>query len=169
VSIEKALKTAIEFEIKVREVYAEAVRRATDPVGRRVFALLSTEEQNHVRYLEGKLADYLRTGKVVPGEVGTALPDRAEIAAKARELKKGVAAAVGAAEVEMLTRAFESEQQASGFYRRMVAELDAEGQAFFRPFIAIEEGHLALVGAEKDAVAGFGYWFDMPEFDLEAG
>ncbi|MDD5306073.1 MAG: ferritin family protein [Deltaproteobacteria bacterium] len=168
-SIIKALKTAIAFEVEVRGVYAEAVKRATDPVGRRVFALLASEEQNHVRYLEGKLADFARTGKVVPGEVRTALPKKVAIAAKVRELKKGVAPAAGAAEVEMLARAFEMEQETSAFYRRMVAELDAEGQAFFRPFVEIEEGHLALVGAEKDAVAGFGYWFDMPEFDLEAG
>jgi hypothetical protein len=50
----------------------------------------------------------------------------------------------------------------------MVLELSDEGQQMFAEFVKIEQGHLDLVQAEIDAVSGVGFWFDMPEFNLEA-
>ena len=49
----------------------------------------------------------------------------------------------------------------------MVNELPAEGHLLFFPFVAIEEGHLALVQAEIDYVSKTRYWFDIKEFDME--
>jgi rubrerythrin len=61
------------------------------------------------------------------------------------------------------------EIQASNFYKEMVGKLDGAGQQMFARFVEIEEGHLAIVQAEINAVNGLGYWFDIAEFDLEAG
>jgi hypothetical protein len=51
----------------------------------------------------------------------------------------------------------------------MVGELPAEGQSLFARFLEIEEGHMAVVQAEIDNVNQLGFWFDLKEFDLEAG
>ncbi len=72
-------------------------------------------------------------------------------------------------EIQYLQRAFEVEKETSGFYQQMVSELSGEDQQLFERFLKIEEGHLAIVQAEMDAVQGNGFWFDMQEFNLEAG
>jgi hypothetical protein len=51
----------------------------------------------------------------------------------------------------------------------MVRELPPEGQGLFARFLAIEDGHAAVVQAEIDCVTQMGYWFDLAEFELEAG
>ena len=49
----------------------------------------------------------------------------------------------------------------------MVDTLGEEGKQLFKPFLAIEEGHIAIVQAELDYLSHTGYWFDFQEFDLE--
>ena len=66
----------------------------------------------------------------------------------------------------MLGKALEAERKTSDFYRRMVAELPAEGQKLFERFVAIEDGHLAIVQAEMDSLTGTGAWFDIMEVKL---
>ena len=39
----------------------------------------------------------------------------------------------------------------------------------FERFVAIEEGHQAIVQAEIDCVSGSGFWFDTSEINLEMG
>jgi hypothetical protein len=51
----------------------------------------------------------------------------------------------------------------------MVRELPPEGQSLFSRFLEIEDGHGAIVQAEIDNVKQMGFWFDLKEFDLEAG
>ena len=72
-------------------------------------------------------------------------------------------------ELDMLRHALAAEHKTSAFYRQMVAELPPEGQALFQPFVEIEEGHVAIVQAEMDALTGTGTWFDVLEISLEAG
>ncbi|NNL77652.1 MAG: rubrerythrin, partial [Desulfobacterales bacterium] len=36
-TIEEAIKTAIEFEIKIRDIYLEALAAVNDDVGKRIF------------------------------------------------------------------------------------------------------------------------------------
>ena len=45
-TIEEAIKTAIEYEKRVRDVYVEALDDATNPTARRVFQLMADEEHN---------------------------------------------------------------------------------------------------------------------------
>ncbi|MDI9621457.1 MAG: hypothetical protein QM379_06195, partial [Acidobacteriota bacterium] len=72
-------------------------------------------------------------------------------------------------EMDLLKRALVLVRATSGFYRSLVDTLPAGQRELFARFLAIEEGHLAIVQAEIDAVAGHGHWFDFQEFSLEAG
>ena len=59
-TMEEAIKTAIEFETQVRDVYRGAMEDITDPVGKRIFRVLAGEEQNHLDYLQSKLSEWKR-------------------------------------------------------------------------------------------------------------
>ncbi len=168
--LEEALRTAIEFEKKVYQVYDEAADKIGDPVGRRVFRRLAVEEAEHVAYLKHRLDEWRSGGRIRIERLETAVPDRERIEQESRSLVgKLERVRPEATEVAYLKSAFEAEKETSAFYRRMVGELPGQGQELFARFVEIEQGHVAIVQAEIDAVEGTGFWFDMMEFDLEAG
>lgn len=167
--IEEAILKALEYENRVREVYGQCVEQATDPIGKKVFSVLADEEQGHIDYLEHKLKQLRETGEVTADAVETALPTKQKIEAGIKKLEKKVSGADFSSEEELLRRALKVEEETSGFYKKMVDELPAEGRDFFYPFMTIEDGHVAIVQAELDSVTQSGFWFDYREFDLEAG
>ena len=166
-TITEAISTAIEYEVKVRDVYVDARKQATNDVGRRVFGFLAKEEQGHVDYLHGKLKELEDTGSVTSDDLTTALPSVQVIKEGVAVLENRLAAEDRGDEMKMLKKALQVEVETSNFYKRMVSELEPEGQRFFARFLEIEEGHLTLVQAELDCVSGTGFWFDMQEFSLE--
>jgi len=165
----KAIETAIQFETKVRDTYVEAGKKATDEKGRRIFAVLAEEEQGHLSYLKSRLEEWQKTGALTPKALKTVIPAKKTIEEGVKKLKQKVKKSTTsyAVELDMLRRALEVEIETGSFYKRMVNELDASGKAMFARFVEIEEGHQAIVKAEIDAVSGFGFWFDTPEFRLE--
>ena len=170
IRLDEAITTAIEFEKKVLKVYQDAERNAVDPVGRQVFSQLAKEEAGHVAYLESRLTEWQKSGHVALVELQTTVPDKALIAEGRKRLAKPMRGKPAAAtEVEHLKRALAAEKETSAFYRKMVSELAEERRQLFARFLEIEEGHVAIVEAELDAVSGFGFWFGMKEFDLEKG
>jgi rubrerythrin len=166
-TIEEAIRTAIEYEKKVRDVYVDSRKSATNEVGRRVFGILAKEEQQHVDYLQQKLRDLESSGHVTSDDLDTILPAPEAIAAAAATLESKLAADDQGRELGMLRQAFQVEVETSEFYQRMAKELDREGREFFARFLVIEEGHVALVRSEIDVLSGTGFWFDMQEFGLE--
>jgi len=171
-TLEEAIKTAIEYESRVYKTYLEAMDQATSEVGKRIFKTLGEEEKGHLKYLRDRLDEWRDSGAITVAPLGTAVPGRAEIAEEVDRLRSTVSAEPDAkhdAELELLKKALAVEVETSGFYKRMVSEMTAQGQEMFQRFVEIEEGHQAIVQAEIDAVNGLGFWFDMPEFNLEAG
>ena len=170
IRLDEAITTAIEFEKRVLKMYQGAERDAVDPEGRRVFSTLAREEAGHVAYLESRLTEWQKTGHIVLEELRTIVPDKARIAEGRRRMAKPVRSrTASSAEVGYLQKAVVAEKESSAFYRRMVSELAEEKQKLFARFLEIEEGHLAIVEAELDAVNGYGFWFGMREFDVEEG
>ena len=167
--IEEAIKTAIEYETRVWTVYVDAMKQATDKVGKRVFGLLASEEQEHLKYLKSRLDEWEETGKITAVRLTTSIPSKEEIKDQMSKLKAHMAGQPRTSELNQLQKARDVEMETSNFYKKMATELSAEGQQMFARFVEIEEGHLALVQAELDAVSGMGFWFDIPEFNLEAG
>ena len=167
-TVEEAIKTAIEYETGVRDVYADAVERTTDPVGKRILGVLANEEQHHLDYLRSRLEQWKTTGKVTAEGLKTTLPSREVIEAGVNKLKSQMASQDrGIAELQILKKALDVESETSNFYKKMVKELPAAGQRLFARFVEIEEGHLAIVQAELDYASGTGFWFDFMEFNLE--
>lgn len=172
-NIEEAIKTAIEFEKKVREVYKEAEKQAKDPAGKHVLGALAKEEQDHLDYLEHKLEEWQKTKKITLERLDTVMPPKKAIEEEVDKLKDKTkihdSEKHHSFELRMLRNALEVETETSDFYKRMVKELPKEGQRLFSRFVEIEEGHKMIVQAEIDYISGPGYWFDFKEFDLAGG
>jgi rubrerythrin len=169
--LDEAIRAAIEYEAGVHRTYKEAMDKATDEVGKRVFRVLCDEEMGHLRYLKERLDEWTETGKIQVAELETTIPTKAKIDESLQELRGGVAKEPDrkhVQELQLLQKALELEVKTSDFYKEMVRTLDGDGQRMFERFVEIEEGHQAIVQAEIDSVSGLGYWFDTPEFNLEA-
>ncbi len=168
--LEQAIKTAIEYEQKVVKFYEDAQTKATNDVGRRVFGFLADEEKRHVEYLERRLTLWQKDGKLVVETLDTVVPAKKSIDESLKKLEGTLEnkQEPSPEEIDLLQQALAAERETSDFYKRMVEELDGDGQRLFERFVEIEEGHVAIVDAEISALSGLGFWFDMPEFNLEA-
>jgi len=167
-TVEEAIKTAIEYETRVRDIYADAVEQTADPVGKRILGVLANEEQHHLDYLQSKLQQWKTSGEVTAEGLKTAIPSREAIEAGVSKLESQMAGQDrGVAELQILKKALDVESETTNFYKKMVKELPVGGQELFARFVEIEEGHLAIVRAELDYASGTGFWFDFMEFNLE--
>ena len=167
--LQEAIAVAIDFEKKVRDHYLRGAKEISEPLGRKVFALLGKEEQGHVDYLEHCLAQWKKTGKVPNVPLKTILPkgskwiegERKKVSAQAKRVATKT-------ELDALKLALQHEREADAFYHKLVQELPKDDQPLFAKFLEIEDGHLAIVQAQLDSVQGMGFWFDVAEFRLEA-
>jgi len=165
-TFERAIKTAIEYEIKVRDTYLNSLDKIKDETGQRVFRVLGEEEQGHVDYLECKLAEWKESGTISSSDLKTIVPSREKIEKGIARLDNHLSDNKYETELEMLKKALIMEQETSDFYRRMVDEMETDGD-FFKPFLEIEDGHTAIVQAEIDYLTRTGTFFDFQEFGLE--
>ncbi|UCE73970.1 MAG: hypothetical protein JSV56_13270 [Methanomassiliicoccales archaeon] len=171
ITMEEAIKMALEYESKVKDVYCEAEKQVTDPTGKHVVKVLANEEQDHLDYLKSRLDEWQKTGKVTAVRLESMVPTKVIIESEVDKLKDRMQSPSSHrdSELKMLNKALEVEMETSEFYKKMVDELTEEGQKLFARFVEIEEGHLAMVQAEIDYLSGPGYWFDFREFDLAGG
>ncbi len=169
-NLHEALKTALSREIQIRDHYAQGAKAIQDPKGRKVFETLAKEEQGHVDYLEHRLWEFEKSGKVESPELGTVLPTRKQLKDEAVTglHRTGPAHVAAKAELELVKLALELEEKTGAMYRELVATLPEADRKMFGRFLDIEDGHLAIVQAELDSLTGLGYWFDVAEFSLEA-
>jgi len=166
--IEKAILTAIHYETRVHEVYAQAAAGAPTAAARRTLGFLAREERYHLDFLAEQLSTWRERGLVEPARLKTSLPARATIPAAGARLEAHMRAHAPAEELEMLRRALAVEKETSAYYAGLVAGLpEGEPRRLFQRFLEIEEGHQNLVQAELDSLMGLGVWFDCQEFDLE--
>ena len=166
-TLENAIKTAIEYEIKIRDVYREAEAAVNDEAGKRIFETLGNDEQHHIDYLQHTLEQFKQTGQIDPEKLDSAIPSRDTINREAAKVESLVAKDFHGIRKQMLSKALKAEIETSDFYRKMVDELAAEGRALFARFLEIENNHIDAVQFELDYMSKTGYWFDFKEFDME--
>jgi rubrerythrin len=165
--LEEAIKTALMYEKKIRDIYLEGGRTVKDDHGRGFFQAMCEDEQHHVDYLEYKLDQWRKTGKIVPEKLQTTIPSRKAIQKALHRVRHEMKGEDRGIKQQQLARALKVETETSEFYRRMVAELSDEGRDLFARFLEIEENHVEAVQFELDYVSGTGYWFNIKEFDME--
>ena len=166
-TLEEAIKTALDYETRIRDIYREAVEKISDPRGKKILQLLGDDEQLHVEYLLDKLELWGKTGKLSDKKLESSIPSIETIQKGVEKIKSHVSQENRRGEIEILSKALKAEVETSNFYKRMVNELSDEGQRMFARFLEIEENHIAAVQAELDYLTKTGYWFDFKEFDME--
>jgi rubrerythrin len=168
-TIEEAIKTAIDFEIKIRDTYRDAVQQTEDPTGQKIFQTLADDEQNHVDYLNLKLEEWRSSGRLSPVKLASVVPPKAVIEKEAAKLQTRMQKDDRGVKQQMLSKALKLEIETSTFYRQLVEQLPGEARQLFSRFLEIENNHIDAVQFELDYYGNTGYWFGFEEFDMEAG
>lgn len=165
--IEEALKTAIEYESELRDIYFEAAQAEDDEKGRQFFQSMGKDEQAHLDYLKDQLQQWQDTGKISAEKLKSAVPSREEIERQTTGIKSLAEKDSRGLKSQMLSRALEMEIKTSEFYQKMADEMPAEAQKMFTRFLEIENNHIRRIQFELDYISKTGYWFDVKEFDME--
>ena len=168
-TLEEAIKTALEYEVRIRDVYLDAVQGTDDKSGRKIFQQLADDEQRHVDYLEHKLAQWKETGSITVDALESTIPPREVIRKEAARMRAHVSGEFRGLKEQMLSKALQLELDTSNFYRQMVDQMTDEGKQMFARFLEIEDNHIEAVQFELDHVGHMGYWFGFEEFDIEEG
>jgi rubrerythrin len=117
-TIEEAMKTAIEYEIRIRDIYLEAVAAVDGIAGKKILETLAKEEQHRVDYLEHKLVQFQKTGAIEHEKLKSAIPDRESIDREADKVKSLTAEDSLGIKQSMLSKALKVEIETSEFYQK---------------------------------------------------
>jgi rubrerythrin len=166
-TLEEAIRTAIDYEVQARNAYQQAAESVSDPVGKRILKALADDEQIHIQYLTEKLDQWKQTGKITVEKLKSVIPSKETILREFSQVKDRIVEANRGGEKQILSEALKMEKDASSFYRKLVEEMSDEAQQMFANFFEIEERHVSAVQAELDYFTKSGYWFDFKEFDME--
>lgn len=163
-TLEEAIQAALEYERRVCHLYRRAARDPALAPGREFFGMMADEEEGHVAWLEERLAEWKRDGRVKPRRLDSTVPGAERLAARAESLDlaaapPGASRSPEAQELAYLEEALVAETETSIFYERVVGELPEEQAELFRPFLEIEHGHRAFVEFQMDMVARLGEWW----------
>ncbi len=166
-NLEEAIKTAIDYEIKIHGVYKEACKKIHNADLRRIVQALEEDEQHHVEYLVNKLEQWQKDGKITQERLKSTIPSTEVISRDVSRIEENMSKEGMSDTKQVLSRALTLEMETSDFYRKMVEELSEQGRDLFGRFLEIETAHITIVQAEIDYFNKTGYWFDIKEFDME--
>lgn len=173
-TLEEAIRTAIEYETRIHDLYQRAATTVSDPVGQQVLKALGTDELHHLTYLTGRLEVWQRTGELIVEDLETTLLplekiDRnlEKIDRNVEKLESGLMQIDRGDEKLLLSRALKIEMETSDFYRKVTEEMSDQAQLMFARFLELENEHVEIVQAELDYLSKSGYWFGFKEFDME--
>ncbi len=165
--MEKAIKTAIEYETRIMNIYRKAADSVTNPAGKTVLQMLGDDEQSHIDYLKSRLLMWQESGELKAPVLKSSIPSGEMISREISKLQKRMSLKNRSGEKDILNKALRVEIETSEFYEKMVGEMTGEAQQMFAQFLEIEENHIAAVQAELDYINKSGFWFDFKEFDME--
>jgi len=166
-TVEEAIKTAIDYEIRIHDIYRDAAQKISDPAGKRTLTMLADDEQHHIEYLRNRLQLWEKTGKLSAEKLESAIPALETLSRETEKIESHFSKESRRGEIEILSNALKAEIETSKFYEQMVREMPPEYQPMFARFLEIEENHIAAVQFELDYLTQSGYWFDFKEFDME--
>jgi len=162
-NLEEAIRTALDYETRIRDIYRDGAESIPDPKGKQIFRELAEDEQRHIDYLQYKLDQWRRDGRITDEVLESSIPPREMIRKEAEKLRDRIERDHRGLREQMLSKALQVEKETSEFYRRMVDTLPAEGRRMFARFLEIENNHIDAVQFELDHVGSTGRWFGFEE------
>lgn len=166
-TLEEAIKTAVQYETRIRDVYLAAARKVSEPAGKSFLKTMADDEQRHLDYLMDRLEHWEKTGKLALPRLETVVPSEESMAKQVARFRSEISKKDRGDQKRILSRALKVENETSEFYETMVREMTGRNQALFAQFLVIENRHIAAVQMQLDYATKTGYWFDMKEFDME--
>ena len=164
----KAVLTAMELEMAGLETFIKLARKTKNETGKNMFLRLASDELEHMKFFHQYRLRLEKEGKWAPPAadfkpIAVVRPALQEIDAKTKGEEH-------ADELTALRTALELERRSVEFYNGLMERtVDPEVRQLFAKLRDVEEGHYELIQAEIDSLTGQGFWFGVPEFDLEAG
>lgn len=151
-TLKDAISRAIYAEIGAMNFYSKMAREIENEDGSTRFAQLSDDEKGHRDTLKGWYSRLFETEFV---------EDEQEI--KGAEIS-GLEINKEAGAIEALDIAIEAESKANDFYLAEAKKAEEpELKKMFEGLAEQEKGHYDLLTAEKNALTGGFYWFDMDQ------
>lgn len=151
-TLKDAISRAIYAEIGAMNFYSKMAREIENEDGSTRFAQLSDDEKGHRDTLKGWYSRLFETEFV---------EDEQEI--KGAEIS-GLEINKEAGAIEALDIAIEAESKANDFYLAEAEKAEEpELKKMFEGLAEQEKGHYDLLTAEKNALTGGFYWFDMDQ------
>ncbi len=162
----RALKTAIEIEDNGLLNFLKFARQTKDVTGKNMFIRLAMDEHEHRLIIEKQLNNLLVGKPLIKIEIPKS--EIEEIAPKIREKQQRTRGESGLLEIDALNTALDLERKAAKFFRdqeKLVS--DPEAKALFIRLAEWEDAHFDLIQAELDSIQGTGFWFGIPEFQMD--
>jgi len=166
-SLELSIKSAMDVEGKIRDLYRQAYETCKDSAGKRFFAMMRDDEQYHHDYLAERLKEFAQAAEIQYQDIESRVPSASEIESCLQGAEQSMAVEDRGVVQQMLSNALRVEVITSEFYSKIITEHQGDAKKMFARFLEIENGHIAAVQAELDYVMNTGYWFDIKEFDME--
>lgn len=162
----KALKTAIEIEDQGLLNFLKFARQTKDTTGKNMFIRLAMDEHEHRRIIEKQLNNLLEGKPLVKIEIPKS--EIEQVAPTIREKQQKTRGESGLLEIDALNTALDLERKAAKFFREQANLVtDAEAKALFIRLAEWEDAHFDIIQAELDSIQGTGFWFGIPEFQMD--
>jgi len=162
----KALKTAIEIEDQGLLNFLKFARQTKDTTGKNMFIRLAMDEHEHRRIIEKQLNNLMEGKPLVKIEIPKS--EIEQVAPTIREKQQRTRGESGLLEIDALKTALDLERQAAKFFRDQANLIsDSEAKALFIRLAEWEDAHFDLIQAELDSIQGTGFWFGIPEFQMD--
>ena len=108
-TMEEAIKTAIDYETRIRDIYRDAAEVVSDPVGKRTLQMLRDDEQHHVEYLMDRLELWEKTGKLSYKKLESTIPSVDTIQRGMEKIRAHMSLKARRGEIEILSKALKAE------------------------------------------------------------
>lgn len=162
----KILKTAIEIEDNGILTFLTYARQTKDATGKNMFIRLAIDEHEHRRILEKQL-NQLMEGKPWQS-VEIPKSEIEKVAPKIREKQQRTRGETGLQEIDALNTALDLERNAVKYFKEQAAIVDEPAaKDLFLRLAEWEEAHFDIIQAELDSIQGTGFWFGIPEFQMD--
>jgi len=162
------LKMAIQMEKVGLRTYLKFAKETKNETGKNMFIVLAGDELDHADVLEDQLESQTenKTWKKIQIEESVIQKIIPKISKDVTKTK----GEEGIEQIDALKIALQQEKDSINFYTRQMEEIDDPvAKDLFRQLAEMEESHYKIQQAELDHIQGTGFWFDIPEFDLETG
>lgn len=161
-----AFKMGMETELLGLGSYLKFAKTTKDATGKNMFITLAADELEHFRILERALAEQKVGGDMSGIEVHPSIIQK--ITPKLGSRDSRIKGESGVDQVNALQTALDQERRSIELYRQQLGKpISSEARIIFERLMEMEESHYDLIQAELDSINETGFWFHIPEFDLE--